>query len=167
MAHWQRIATLVKDAAEWLSIYAGQPNAFGSKPWLQMQLSGDTRAARAWPIEDVDRDIRFVRTILLAAGPVGMGSATLAPGQIDRPASASELGSASEENRKSELATARQAIVMPILQSKKMTRCNWATKAGVGKNSVYDYLAGKRRLSYANRRALAEVLDLQPEGLPD
>ena len=64
-------------------------------------------------------------------------------------------------------ATARQATVMPILKGKRWTRGKWAAKAGVGKNSVYEYLDGKRRLSTANRKAMAEVLGLTPEGLPD
>jgi len=57
--------------------------------------------------------------------------------------------------------------VTPILASKRWTRGHWATKAGVGKNSVYEYLNGKRNLSLANRQALAEELGLKPEDLPD
>jgi hypothetical protein len=66
--HWERIAAVVKDSAEWLSV-AGAPSAFASKPWLQLQLSGDRRAARHWPIDDVVRDLRFVQTMLLRAEP--------------------------------------------------------------------------------------------------
>jgi len=58
-------------------------------------------------------------------------------------------------------------VVTPILASKRWTRGHWATKAGVGKNSVYEYLNGKRNLSLANRQALAEELGLKPEDLPD
>src|SRR5262249_14926943 len=42
------------------------------------------------------------------------------------------------------LGAARQAVVMPILVEKGWTRCKWAARAGVSKNSVYDYLNGKR-----------------------
>jgi len=65
-----------------------------------------------------------------------------------------------------ERAERRQAVVMPILAKKKWTRGKWATKAGVGKNSVYKYLAGRRSLSDANRKPMAEVLGLKPEQLP-
>jgi transcriptional regulator with XRE-family HTH domain len=58
-------------------------------------------------------------------------------------------------------------VVTPILTSKRWTRGKWAAKAGVSKNSVYGYLTGKRNLSFENRRALAEVLGLTPEELPD
>jgi hypothetical protein len=64
-------------------------------------------------------------------------------------------------------AAARKAVVMPILASKKWAPNKWATQAGVGKNSVYEYLNGKRKLTTPNRRALAEELGLKPEGLPD
>ena len=56
---------------------------------------------------------------------------------------------------------------MPILKSKRWTRGKWATVAGVGKNSVYEYLEGKRSLSVANRQAMAEALGLTSEDLPD
>jgi hypothetical protein len=55
---------------------------------------------------------------------------------------------------------------MPILDQKRWRRGRWATEAGVGKNGVYEYLAGKRNLTNENRRALAEVLGLKPEDLP-
>jgi hypothetical protein len=61
----------------------------------------------------------------------------------------------------------RNAVVMPILRSKGWKRGTWAIKAGVGKNSAYDYLSGKRKLSIENRQALAEELELKPEELPD
>jgi hypothetical protein len=64
------------------------------------------------------------------------------------------------------LGAARRAVVMPILNAKGWSRGKWGTKAGVGKNSVYEYLAGKRRLSSPNRKAMAEVLRLKPEELP-
>lgn len=61
----------------------------------------------------------------------------------------------------------RRAVVMPILKLKRWKRCRWASQAAVGKSSAYDYLSGKRNLSIANRRALAEELGLSPEELPD
>jgi lambda repressor-like predicted transcriptional regulator len=64
-------------------------------------------------------------------------------------------------------AMARRAIVMPLLESKGWSRRKWAIEAGVSKNSVYEYLGGKRKLSGANRRALAEVLGLEPRDLPE
>ncbi len=60
----------------------------------------------------------------------------------------------------------RRAVVLPILASKSWKRSRWATKAGVGKNSVYEYLSGKRNLSVENRRAMAEELGLNAEELP-
>jgi plasmid maintenance system antidote protein VapI len=56
---------------------------------------------------------------------------------------------------------------MPILDRKRWKRGRWATEAGVGKNCVYDYLAGKRNLTDDNRDAMAEALGLKPEELPE
>jgi len=56
---------------------------------------------------------------------------------------------------------------MPILASKRWKRGKWATKAGVGKNSVYEYLDGRRTLSDENRKAMAEALGLEPTDLPE
>jgi len=67
----------------------------------------------------------------------------------------------------SALAATRQAIVMPILNQKKWSRSKWAAKAGVGKNSVYEYLEGERNLTDKNRQALAEELGLKAEDLPN
>ena len=55
----------------------------------------------------------------------------------------------------------RCAVVMPILCSKGWSRCKWATRAGVSKNSVYEYLSGDRELSTANRVALAQELGVK------
>ena len=60
----------------------------------------------------------------------------------------------------------RRAVVVPILKSKQWTVNKWGTKAGVGKSCPYDYLAGKRNLTEANRLALAQVLGLSAEDLP-
>jgi len=61
----------------------------------------------------------------------------------------------------------RCAVVMPILKAKRWSRGKLATRAGVGKNGVYEYLGGTRKLSIENRLALAEELGLKPEELPD
>ena len=61
----------------------------------------------------------------------------------------------------------RTERVLPLLQAKRWTRSKWASKAGVSKNCAYGYLEGERNLSIDNRRALAEVLDLEPDDLPE
>jgi hypothetical protein len=66
-----------------------------------------------------------------------------------------------------ERARNRQAVVLPILAEKRWKRGRWATEAGVGKNSVYKYLDGTRKLTPENRRAMAEAIDLQAEKLPE
>jgi hypothetical protein len=90
--HSSSIAKLVKDGAEWLSINADKPDAFAAKPWLQVQLRGDGRAALRWPIEDVIRDLKFVRTALLAAGATEIGSAITASPRSLRMGTGSEQG---------------------------------------------------------------------------
>jgi hypothetical protein len=72
----------------------------------------------------------------------------------------------SNESLEGSRAAARQAVVMPILSLRRWRRGRWATEAGVGKNSVYEYLDGKRTLSNENRKAMAEVIGLKPEDLP-
>ena len=74
---------------------------------------------------------------------------------------------AKEENPEALRAVARRAVVMPILASKRWKRGRWATKAGVGKNSVYEYLNGTRTLTDQNRKAMAEALELESEDLPN
>ena len=67
-----------------------------------------------------------------------------------------------------ERAAKRQTVVNPILQSKRWRPGRLATKAGVGKNSVYEYLNGTRaKITDENRVAIAQALDLEPEQLPD
>jgi hypothetical protein len=67
----------------------------------------------------------------------------------------------------SEHASRRQAVVNPILNSRGWTTNKWGTLAGVGKSCPYDYLSGKRKLTDPNRKALADVLELKPEDLPN
>ena len=69
---------------------------------------------------------------------------------------------------KDERAARRMAVVMPILDTKRWKPGRLASEAGVGKNSVYEYLDGTRRkITGDNRKALAQALDLKPEQLPD
>jgi hypothetical protein len=65
------------------------------------------------------------------------------------------------------LAAARKAVVMPILDSRGWTINKWGTLAGVGRSCPYDYLSGKRKLTDANRKALADELGLKREDLPN
>jgi transcriptional regulator with XRE-family HTH domain len=68
----------------------------------------------------------------------------------------------------SERAARRQAVVVPILQQKCWKPGRLATEAGVGKNSVYQYLDGTRhRITEQNRKAIAEALGLVVDQLPD
>jgi len=67
-----------------------------------------------------------------------------------------------------ERAARRQAVVNPILKQKRWKRGRLATEAGVGKNSVYDYLDGTRAtITDENRKAIADALGLRSEQLPD
>jgi hypothetical protein len=57
---------------------------------------------------------------------------------------------------------------MPILKNKRWKPGRLAAKAGVGKNSVYEYLDGTRvRITDENRKAIADALGLEPNQLPD
>jgi hypothetical protein len=67
-----------------------------------------------------------------------------------------------------ERAAKRGAIVTPILASKRWKPGRLATEAGVGKNSVYEYLDGTRvRITDENRKAIADALGLDPKALPN
>jgi hypothetical protein len=67
-----------------------------------------------------------------------------------------------------ERAARRQTVVMPILAKKGWKRGRLVTEVGVGKGSVYAYLDGTRAtITDKNRKAIADVLGLQPEQLPD
>jgi len=87
--------------------------------------------------------------------------------QLDVGKELSEAIETAKEESVPERSERRRAVVLPILGSKKWSRGKWASKAGVGKNSVYEYLSGKRDLGIQNRTALAEELGLKPEDLPD
>ena len=66
----------------------------------------------------------------------------------------------------SALVVKRQSVVMPILKQKRWSRGKLVTEAGIGKNSVYEYLDGKRNPTYDNRKAMADALGLTEEQLP-
>jgi len=92
--------------------------------------------------------------------------AALEGGWADTPAASDPSKGARPEESVHERSERRRAVVMPILTAKTWTPNKWVTKAGVSKNSVYEYLGGKRNLSLENRQALAEELGLKPEELP-
>jgi hypothetical protein len=78
-----------------------------------------------------------------------------------------ENGQGGPYAEQAERARVRRAVVMPILKQKRWKRSKWATEAGVGKNSAYEYLDGKRNLTDENREAMADALGLKPEELPN
>lgn len=75
--------------------------------------------------------------------------------------SGSEPGSVQRTTEK------RNAVLLPILNERGMSRSRWATKAGVDPSVVYDYLSGKSVLRADSRKALAEVLGLKAFELPE
>jgi hypothetical protein len=79
----------------------------------------------------------------------------------------SSLPQAGQDGDTAEAAARRQKAVMPILQGKRWKRGRWATKSGVGKNCIYEYLDGTRNPNTENRQAMAEALGLKPEDLPE
>ncbi|MBZ5609857.1 MAG: hypothetical protein LAP38_16470 [Acidobacteriia bacterium] len=129
------------------------------------------RAEREWDVSPPWRTLDPHRAAL-----PGTGSATNVPEKPDKPASllvrvASSEGiapSATEPQAIAERAARRQAVVNPILQQKRWKPGRLATEAGVGKNSVYQYLDGTRvKITDENRKAIAGVLGLEPDQLPD
>jgi hypothetical protein len=66
-----------------------------------------------------------------------------------------------------DLAAARKAFVLPLLEEKGMSRSKWATVAGVDPSVVYDYLAGESDPRPDNRKALAEALGFKATDLPE
>jgi hypothetical protein len=101
---------------------------------------------------------------------VAPGEAALAQELGTKAILESDIGAPAQVGRdidRAALARIREAFVTPILRKKLWTRGRWVTESGVSKNSVYDYLSGKRRLSFENRKAMAEAIGLKPEELPD
>jgi hypothetical protein len=65
-------------------------------------------------------------------------------------------------------AARRQAVLMPILEGLGWKPGRLATKAGVGKNTVYQFLDGTRAsIKNDNRQAIADSLGIKPDELPD
>jgi len=112
-----------------------------------------------------DRIRRFTKLLIAAHRIVEREYRATDPGALraggERPTSE---GAARTE---SAVAARRQRVVVPILTRKRWTRCKWATKSAVGKNCVYEYLAGKRNPGRENRQAMADTLELKVEELPD
>lgn len=80
----------------------------------------------------------------------------------------SEKADSDETEAVAERAARRRAVVNPILRKKHWKPGRLVTAAGVGKNSVYQYLDGTRaKITEENREAIAQALDLRPEQLPD
>jgi hypothetical protein len=144
-----------------------------SDPQAKVALDELDKLLRRPSLENVNGMIALLKLFPGAVPPTTLrdSSVTAPNGSSEQNAQASPPGQHSDgfddEPRIAAFRAARQTVVMPILASKGWTRCKWATKAGVSKNSVYDYLDGERKLSVANRRALAEVLELKPDDLPD
>lgn len=63
-------------------------------------------------------------------------------------------------------AAARRSVVLPALRLEGLTRCKWATRAGVDPSVVYDYLDGLSNPRPHSRQAMAEVLKLDESSLP-
>lgn len=112
-----------------------------------------------------------------AAGRTG---GAVGPALEEQRSSASEQGADDEQEAGNSLArhwqdpirevraASRQKIVMPILKGKRWKPGRLATKAGVGKNSVYQYLDGTRAtITEDNRTAIAEALEIKLGDLPD
>jgi hypothetical protein len=169
-------STLREPQHVWLDLMKAKERGFqrvpqlthwrGGKPMEAFMESGavppDARLTENGVIHRV-----FLESANLWGDLTALGFETEAPA----PASNAKNGTAGGSNttpdpEQAERARVRQAVVMPILGKKNWTRSKWATQAGVSKNSVYEYLDGRRSLSDANRKPMAEVLDLNPKQLP-
>jgi hypothetical protein len=62
----------------------------------------------------------------------------------------------SKENR----GNRRKAAILPILKQRRLTRNTWATRAGVNRGVVYDYLHGQSTPHEKNAVAMAEAIGL-------
>jgi antitoxin component HigA of HigAB toxin-antitoxin module len=107
-------------------------------------------------------DRQWLENVVMSGGDPRSESVANVRTEVD----AGELSDTDEESVR-ERSEKRRSVVMPILASKGWTRSKLATKAGISKNSVYEYLNGNRNLTLPNRQALAEELGLKPEDLPD
>jgi len=84
----------------------------------------------------------------------------------DQPQRSEHTETVSSEVTKT-VAELRKERIDPILRDKGMSPSRWASKAGVDPSVVYDYLSGKSNPRPDSRKALAEVLELEPSDLPD
>jgi len=79
-----------------------------------------------------------------------------------------EVGRATKIPTKAEphpVTMTKKDAVLKILEEKGMTRSRWATLAGVDPSVVYDYLEGTSNPRADSRKALAEVIGLEPSEL--
>ena len=102
---------------------------------------------------EVGEDLRHLTSAMPAEAPSGISEAPIGVSSF------AAAGTTKHEQRR--------AVVDPLLKAKGWTVNKWGTQAGVSKNCAYDYLAGKRNLSTANRLAMAQVLGLKAEDLPN
>jgi hypothetical protein len=63
-------------------------------------------------------------------------------------------------------ATTRQDFLRPLLKKKKWSVNQLAERSTVGATSTYEYWNGKRELSKANRKKIADILDINESQLP-
>ena len=118
-----------------------------------------------------------VRPMIPAGGDAGnhglraaeaLAPQTEASSTIDSGPAAKESTATKSAEAIAERAARRQAVVDPILKERRWKHGRLATEAGLGKNSVYEYLDGTRvQITAENRKAIAEALGLRPDELPN
>lgn len=59
----------------------------------------------------------------------------------------------------------RRSVIAPILKRRHLNRNRWATRAGVNRSVVYDYMSGKSNPQPVNADAMAKAIEL--ESLPE
>ena len=72
IAHSDAISKVVHDAADWLERHGGQSGVLDGRIWLSLVLTGDRRShakLNEWPIENLIRDLAFIRELLRARTP--------------------------------------------------------------------------------------------------
>jgi hypothetical protein len=165
----ERMRTFAR--AQW--VLAGEEGPVDPVIVLEVARSQEQRLRRVEHELDRARLITQLREggLVLPANPLGMehGASTQPAGDQPQAADAQQqaVDNSDVGNPAAERAARRQAVVIPILKKKRWKRGRLATEAAVAKNSVYEYLDGKRaRISDENRKALAEALGLMPENLP-
>ena len=116
-------------------------------------LARDCKIASYQELKDpaINEQVRKLR--ISDAVPISVNVNSLVPPEKD-----------ADQERLSKI---RCDFVEPLLKAKRWTKSKWATKAGVGKNSVYEYLYGKRKLSTENRKAMRDALGITADQLPE